>query len=320
MRCATRGELLEANEVHGNWYGTPRDQVRAGLAVGKDVILKIDVQGAQVVKEQVTQALLIFVVPPSMEALFQRLRARATETADELELRQRNAALELARQRDYDRVVTNETGQVEEHRGEDRADHRAGAPPTSAPPASASRQPMDATLDVATVDRAPCRRRDRCPAAADPGPTRTRFRATSTTSFPARRSSWSSADVRRSGSSPPKTLRRRTASSRSRSRPGFAPMARCSRHSRCRSPRGSPITTWRRRHSSFGRCCRRASSSGSSSSRSERISPRPTGNRRPTAISWISSSGGPARFATSSPQRDGPGSRADSGRSRTSAC
>jgi guanylate kinase len=61
----------------------------------------------------VSQAFLIFVVPPTMEALFQRLRARATETADELELRQRNAALELARQDDYDEIVTNETGQVE---------------------------------------------------------------------------------------------------------------------------------------------------------------------------------------------------------------
>jgi guanylate kinase len=52
-------------------------------------------------------------VPPSLEALFQRLRSRATETADELELRQRNAAIEIARQGDYDRVVVNETGQVE---------------------------------------------------------------------------------------------------------------------------------------------------------------------------------------------------------------
>ena len=114
LRMRDARGFLEANEVHGNWYGSPRDQVRAALATGRDVVLKIDVQGAQVVKEQVTQAFLIFVVPPSMEALFQRLRARATETADELELRQRNAALELARQRDYDRVVTNETGQVEE--------------------------------------------------------------------------------------------------------------------------------------------------------------------------------------------------------------
>jgi guanylate kinase len=107
------GEFLEANKVHGNWYGTPRSQVRESLAAGRDVILKIDVQGAQVVKEKIPGALLVFLIPPSLEDLFQRLRSRATETVDELELRQRNAAIELARQEDYDYVVTNETGQVE---------------------------------------------------------------------------------------------------------------------------------------------------------------------------------------------------------------
>jgi guanylate kinase len=109
---AERG-FLEANEVHGNWYGSPRDQVRKALMAGRDAILKIDVQGARVVKEQVSEALLIFVIPPSLEELFQRLRDRATESADELELRQANAAIELARDKDYDHVVTNETGQVE---------------------------------------------------------------------------------------------------------------------------------------------------------------------------------------------------------------
>ncbi len=107
------GEFLEANDVHGNWYGTPRGQVREALARGRDVILKIDVQGAQVVKEKIPGALLIFLIPPSLEDLFQRLLSRATESADELEIRQRNAAIELARQEDYDYVVTNETGQVE---------------------------------------------------------------------------------------------------------------------------------------------------------------------------------------------------------------
>ena len=107
------GELLEANEVHGNWYGTPRREVARVLASGRDVILKIDVQGARVVKERIPDALLVFIVPPSMEALFQRLRSRATETANELELRQRNAAIELARQGDYDQVVVNETGEIE---------------------------------------------------------------------------------------------------------------------------------------------------------------------------------------------------------------
>lgn len=108
-----QGELLEANQVHDRWYGTPREQVGRALGAGRDIILKIDVQGAQAVKEAVPDALLIFIVPPTMEALFQRLRSRATETADELELRQRNAAIELARQGDYDHVVVNETGQVD---------------------------------------------------------------------------------------------------------------------------------------------------------------------------------------------------------------
>ena len=113
VRLRDEGELLEANEVHGNWYGTPRADVRDALRQGHDVILKIDVQGAAVVKQKVPEALLIFLVPPSLEDLFGRLQARATESADELDIRQRNAALELARQSDYDHVVVNETGQIE---------------------------------------------------------------------------------------------------------------------------------------------------------------------------------------------------------------
>jgi guanylate kinase len=106
------GGFLEANLVHGHWYGTPRDQVRAALGAGRDAILKIDVQGAAVVKQKVPEALLVFLVPPSLEDLFSRLQARASESADELDIRQRNAALELARQEDYDYVVRNETGEV----------------------------------------------------------------------------------------------------------------------------------------------------------------------------------------------------------------
>jgi guanylate kinase len=105
--------FLEWAEVHGNWYGTPRDSVRAALAAGRDVVLKIDVQGAETVKKKVPEALLIFLVPPSMQELFRRLRSRATESADELEVRQRNAAIELARREDYDHVVENATGEVD---------------------------------------------------------------------------------------------------------------------------------------------------------------------------------------------------------------
>ena len=107
------GELLEANLVHGHWYGTPRIGVREALARGQHAILKIDVQGAQVVKRGVPEALLIFVVPPSMETLVEHLKARRTESAEQLELRQRNAAIELARQNDYDYVVVNEEGRVD---------------------------------------------------------------------------------------------------------------------------------------------------------------------------------------------------------------
>jgi guanylate kinase len=113
MALRDAGELLEANEVHGNWYGTPREGVRQALSRGQHAILKIDVQGAQVVKGCVPSALLIFVVPPSLETLFDHLKNRRTESAEQLEIRQRNAAIELARQDDYDHVVVNVEGNVD---------------------------------------------------------------------------------------------------------------------------------------------------------------------------------------------------------------
>lgn len=113
MALRDAGELLEANEVHDNWYGTPKEGVRSAIAGGRHAILKIDVQGARVVKECVPEALLIFVVPPSLDTLVEHLKARRTETAEQLEVRQRNAAMELARKDDYDFVVVNEEGRVD---------------------------------------------------------------------------------------------------------------------------------------------------------------------------------------------------------------
>ncbi len=105
--------LLECAEVHGNWYGTPRDQVVDALTAGRDAILKIDVQGARAVRALIPDALLIFVVPPSVDELKARLVARSTETPDALARRMRNAETELSRQADYDHVVVNETDLVE---------------------------------------------------------------------------------------------------------------------------------------------------------------------------------------------------------------
>lgn len=113
MTLRDAGELLEANEVHGNWYGTPRADVRTALSRGQHAILKIDVQGAQVVKSRIPEALLIFIIPPSLETLVEHLKARRTESAEQLELRQRSAAMELARQDDYDFVVVSEEGRVD---------------------------------------------------------------------------------------------------------------------------------------------------------------------------------------------------------------
>lgn len=105
--------LLEASEVHGNWYGTPRDQVQSALSAGHDAVLKIDVQGARKVNDKVPDALLIFVVPPSLEALQERLVGRSTESEADMARRRRDAAYELSRQGDYDHVVVNETNQIE---------------------------------------------------------------------------------------------------------------------------------------------------------------------------------------------------------------
>jgi guanylate kinase len=111
-RLRSEGAFLETAEVHGHWSGTPLDQVVEALGAGLDAILKIDVQGARAVRERVPDALLIFVAPPSLEALTGRLRGRATESAADFERRQRDAMLELASQKDYDYVVINETGKV----------------------------------------------------------------------------------------------------------------------------------------------------------------------------------------------------------------
>jgi len=108
-----RGGFLEASEVHGNWYGTPRDQVAQALVAGKDAILKIDVTGARSVRDVVHEVLLIFVVPPSLDELRRRLVGRDTEPSDALKLRWENAAYELLRQDEYDHVVVNHTSQAD---------------------------------------------------------------------------------------------------------------------------------------------------------------------------------------------------------------
>jgi guanylate kinase len=109
-----RDGLLEHANNHGHWYGTPIDQVRGILAAGRDAILTISPEGARNVRRQVPDALLIFVMPPSLEDLDDRLRQRGSESEASLERRRRDAERWMAESDDYDHVVVNETGHPEE--------------------------------------------------------------------------------------------------------------------------------------------------------------------------------------------------------------
>jgi guanylate kinase len=107
-------ELLEYAKVHGNWYGQPRQAIRDNLRAGRDVLLKIDVQGAATVRSKVPQAIFIFLVPSSFEELSQRLVKRHTETEEERLRRLADAHQELAQQDWYDYVVVNRQDHLQE--------------------------------------------------------------------------------------------------------------------------------------------------------------------------------------------------------------
>jgi guanylate kinase len=103
------GEFLEHAEVYGNRYGVPRSPVQAALERGQDVIIKIDVQGAESVRELIPESIGIFIAPESMSSLRLRLATRKTDDGDALERRFNAARAELLRVSEFDYVVFNET-------------------------------------------------------------------------------------------------------------------------------------------------------------------------------------------------------------------
>jgi len=109
-----RDELLEYANVHGNWYGQPRQAIRNNLRAGRDVLLKIDVQGAATIRKKVPEAVFIFLVPSSLEELAQRLTKRDTETEEERKRRLSDARKELAEQHWYDYAVVNRQDHLQE--------------------------------------------------------------------------------------------------------------------------------------------------------------------------------------------------------------
>ena len=107
-----KDELLEYAEVFGNYYGTPRKFVLDQLAEGKNVLLEIDIQGALQVKERYPEAVLVFIVPPSLEELERRLRGRGTDAEEVILKRLAGATHELSFAKEYKYLVVNDTAEL----------------------------------------------------------------------------------------------------------------------------------------------------------------------------------------------------------------
>lgn len=107
------GDMLEYTEYCGNYYGTPRKEAMAVLDSGKNLLLEIEVEGAQNVKKKFPEAVLILLLPPSFAVQEQRLRSRGTETEEKILERLSRTREEIAQADRYDYVVYNYDGQVE---------------------------------------------------------------------------------------------------------------------------------------------------------------------------------------------------------------
>ena len=102
------GVFLEYAEYNGNYYGTPKDKINDKLNEGKDVILEIEIQGALKVKELVPDAIFIFILPPSMDELRERLVKRGTDSIDKILSRFQTAYQEINEVTKYNYVVIND--------------------------------------------------------------------------------------------------------------------------------------------------------------------------------------------------------------------
>jgi guanylate kinase len=102
------GEFLEWANVYGKLYGTSRCQVLHEVSEGRDIIVEVDVQGAESVRELIADAVSVFILPPSLEVLRRRLVARGTDSAAELEVRLQNAPRELEAYKEFDYVIIND--------------------------------------------------------------------------------------------------------------------------------------------------------------------------------------------------------------------
>jgi guanylate kinase len=105
---AGEGVFLESAEVFGNYYGTSEQAIRQQLQQGFDVILEIDWQGAQQVRRRVPDAVSVFILPPSVEALRERLSGRGQDSEEIIQRRMHQASSELSHYPEYDYLVFND--------------------------------------------------------------------------------------------------------------------------------------------------------------------------------------------------------------------
>lgn len=113
-RMEREGAFLETAEYNGNMYGSPRQEVEEQLRCGRDVLLKIEVQGARSVRSKYPNTVSIFLSPPSMEAAAERMQARNTESADERRRRTEIGEREMAAAPEFDYVVINQDGRLDD--------------------------------------------------------------------------------------------------------------------------------------------------------------------------------------------------------------
>lgn len=113
-RMEREGELIEHAIVYGQKKGVPRQQVLEPLAAGRDVLARVDVQGAATLKELIPDAFLIFIAPPSIEEAARRLTDRDTDSQEQRRIREQTARDELEASKAFDVVVINETGKLED--------------------------------------------------------------------------------------------------------------------------------------------------------------------------------------------------------------
>ncbi|MBI3988474.1 MAG: guanylate kinase [candidate division NC10 bacterium] len=109
QRMIDKGEFFEWAEVHGHLYGTARSELEKHLAEGKDVALDIDTQGAKQMKRIFPQGVFIFIVPPSLKMLEERLRRRKTDSEAEIRRRLKKALEEIRYYKEYQYVIVNDT-------------------------------------------------------------------------------------------------------------------------------------------------------------------------------------------------------------------